>query len=259
MRYLDKFYSSDALAGLLVDVLRKHVAELDKCTVVEPSAGNGQILKYLPRSAIALDIHPNRDGIIKCDFLATPHNGLKHVVYVGNPPFGKCANKAVAFFNRCALDGEVIAMILPRTFEKIFFHNRLNQQWHLEFTHHPDECIFYKDGEEHEVPCVIQIWRKRYHPRPLAKVHNIYFKIVKPEDAEYSIRRVGGRAGKVLEGVAYSPSSTLFVKDLIVGVKEQIKNLYPLIREEASKTVGVRSITPNEIAYLLAKQDNQQT
>lgn len=256
MLSLDKFYSSDGLAHELVNRARHYVGCLDKYTIIEPSAGSGQILKYLPENSLAFDICPDRGGIIKCDFLSTPHNGFKNIVYIGNPPFGKCASKAVAFFNRCALDGEVIAMILPKTFEKIFFHNKLNRQWHLEETYHPDACIFQKDGARHRVPCVIQIWKRKNHLREVVGVNNIYFEIVNQNEAEYSIRRVGGKAGMVLEGVHYSSSSTFFVKDLIVGTKERIKSLYPRIKEEASKTVGVRSITSNEIAYILDEHTN---
>ena len=62
---LDKFYTHPDVAKKFVSIINQNFP-LDKFDlVIKPSAGNGNILQYLPEGSIGLDIQPEGDGIIK--------------------------------------------------------------------------------------------------------------------------------------------------------------------------------------------------
>lgn len=72
-----------------------------------------------------------------------------------------------------------------------------------------------------------------------------YIKFVSKENAQFAIRRVGGRAGKVLEGTNYSESSTYFITSEIPNIKEIIKSVdFSTI---VSNTSGVKSLSKKEL------------
>ena len=68
MDRLDKFYTKKAVVEKCVSIL-----DLDNYEViVEPSAGSGAFLEYLPKNkTVALDIEPDISSIAKMDFFDT--------------------------------------------------------------------------------------------------------------------------------------------------------------------------------------------
>ena len=58
MDNLDKFYTHPDIAKMFVDKINEICPLDDFDMVLEPSAGSGHILKYLPDSAIGMDIKP---------------------------------------------------------------------------------------------------------------------------------------------------------------------------------------------------------
>jgi hypothetical protein len=216
-RALDQFFTCR-------DVATKCVSELVKWTNrqsggwlwVEPSAGRGAFLDAMPYPQIGLDIASARSDVTKADFLNWhPGQTNRRVAVVGNPPFGKNASLARAFVNHAAGFADVIAFILPRTFEKPAFINKLDPRLHLVSQHAVDENSFEFDGAPYSVPTVFQIWERRKTLRPLnAQVtRHPHFSFVSANDAHFAFQRVGARAGLAsIEGLQKSPQSHYFLK-----------------------------------------------
>lgn len=65
---LDKFYTKPDIAEQCVSFLKEKLPLIGKETYLEPSAGDGSFLAYLPRYA-AIDIKPEGPNIQEADFL----------------------------------------------------------------------------------------------------------------------------------------------------------------------------------------------
>ena len=64
---LDKFYTRPDIAKKFVDVVDQYFPLNDFDMVIEPSAGCGNILQYLPSDSIGMDIETEREDIIRRD------------------------------------------------------------------------------------------------------------------------------------------------------------------------------------------------
>lgn len=253
---LDQFYTKPEVVDECLRVLSS-VVDLSTYTLVEPSAGTGSFyikMKALSDNVLGYDLDPKCSGVVERDFLQVNTDEIRGgKVYIGNPPFGKNSSLALKFLNKCGEDGEYVAMILPKTFSKILYQDKVNKNLGLLYEMVvPKDSFIYNDAP-YDVPCVFQVWGKLEHQRGDVDVGVMWIEECSADVAEYSIRRVGGRSGSVLEGVDYSPATTYFVRDLVKGAKQKIHNQYANIKEEASKTVGVRSITLREISYIMNK------
>ncbi len=216
-RALDQFFTCP-------EVATKCVSELVKWTDrqsgdwlwIEPSAGGGAFLDAMPYPQIGLDIASARSDVMKADFLDwRPGKTNRRVAVVGNPPFGKNASLARAFVNHAAGFADVIAFIVPRTFEKPAFINKLDPRLHLVSQHALDESSFEFAGEPYSVPTVFQIWERRITFRPLTPqvTHHPDFSFVPANDAHFAFQRVGARAGLAsVAGLQKSPQSHYFLK-----------------------------------------------
>ena len=103
---LDKFYTTPEVA----ESFSKKVDEICDFSsfdqIVEPSAGSGNFLSYLPDKTIALDLAPEGENIIQQDFFEYEseyhplYNPIR-VLTIGNPPFGSGYMNPLAkgFFN----------------------------------------------------------------------------------------------------------------------------------------------------------------
>jgi hypothetical protein len=167
-KQLDKFYTSDDIAKRFVEVINTHFPLEQYDLVLEPSAGNGNILKYLPENSIGLDLEPEGDNIIQQDFFKyqSPYDPIFNnirIACVGNPPFGSGYMNplAKAFFNHAATFSELIAFIIPAKWQtswKVQF--QLDKSFGLYFTEFLPKNSFVLDGEPYDVPCCMQIWSK---------------------------------------------------------------------------------------------------
>lgn len=258
---MDKFYTNKDIARYYVSRLLNRRMP-DNAIFLEPSAGDGAFYSPLIDAGcqvLGLDIEPAFPGIVKQDFFRFNIDGWgknRPIVTVGNPPFGKISTQAVQFFNHAANHSEIIAFILPRTFRKLSIQKQLNKYFHIVFDENLPKFAFMKDGIMHDVPCCWQIWKRkkqqRIDPVPPDVSHLINYTL--PKLADFSVRRVGGRAGKVLNGTDYSPSSTYFIKEVKKGIREVMKSIdWSTIR---NNTVGVRSISKAEIAFALCGDSN---
>jgi len=165
---LDKFYTQPKVAKQFVDIINKHFSLDDYDLIIEPSAGNGNILQYLPSRSIGIDIEPESNDIIKQDFLeyVSPYHPLYNrikIACIGNPPFGSGYMNplAKAFFNHAATFSELIAFIVPAKWQtswKVQF--QLDKSFGLYFSEFLPKYSFLLDEEPYNVPCCMQIWSK---------------------------------------------------------------------------------------------------
>ena len=220
---LDQFYTRPETAEACLALFAARLPGFRADLFVEPSAGDGVFLERLPEPRYGIDIMPAASGIDTGDFLAwTPDGGVETIAVVGNPPFGKNGAKAIAWFNHSARFAEVIAFIMPASLMKGSMQDRLDNRFHL-LAEIPLLAEPFRAGSVwHQVNTVFQIWKRGSDRRPKSvrkTTHQDFRFVANAAEADFVIRRVGGRAGKILPSIVgsadtrgYSPSSNLFVK-----------------------------------------------
>ena len=165
---LDKFYTHPDIAKRFVDIIDNIFSLKNFDLILEPSAGNGNILQYLPENSIGLDIEPEAENIIKQDFFEyqSPYdpifNNIK-IACIGNPPFGSgyLNPLAKAFFNHAATFSDLIAFIVPAKWNsswKVQF--QLDKNFGLYYSEVLPKNSFLLDEKPYNVPCCMQIWSK---------------------------------------------------------------------------------------------------
>jgi hypothetical protein len=165
---LDKFYTHPDIAKKFVGIIDNIFPLKNFDLILEPSAGNGNILQYLPENSIGLDIEPEAENIIKQDFFQyhSPYdpifNNIK-IACIGNPPFGSGYMNplAKAFFNHAATFSDLIAFIVPAKWNsswKVQF--QLDKNFGLYYSEVLSKNSFLLDKKPYNVPCCMQIWSK---------------------------------------------------------------------------------------------------
>ena len=107
----DKYYTPIDLAKYCIDKTYEIIGKENITDIIEPSAGNGSFSNQL--DCIAYDIEPEREGIIKQDYLKLDLPYKKGRCIIGNPPYGRCLNLAQKFYKQAIKQGDYIAFILP--------------------------------------------------------------------------------------------------------------------------------------------------
>lgn len=243
---LDKFYTKPVVAERLFCLVKEYTTNPQ--TFLEPSAGNGVflgLLTSLSDNVIAFDISPDASGITQADFLSQDVGKVD--VVIGNPPFGKNSSLAVKFFNKCAeWQPEVIAFVLPRTFKKPRFWERLDDRYSLAYSEDCPKDSFLASGVTYDVPCCLQVWIRE--PRTFSLPKNT--ELLKETDVLPSIfvRRVGGRAGRVVEEYTKSSTYQLTHSEEVVELLDSFSNRF---NEFAGNTSGVKSITLHEMEDII--------
>ena len=171
---LDKFYTHPDIAKMFVDKINEICPLDDFDMVLEPSAGSGNILRYLPDNAIGMDLKPTdlirvgQTQILQQDFFEykSPYDPLTNpikIAVVGNPPFGTGYMNPLAkgFFNHSAKFAHIIAFIVPAKNQSSWkVHKQLDPNFGLYFSEILPKNSFVKDGKPHDVNCCMQIWSK---------------------------------------------------------------------------------------------------
>jgi hypothetical protein len=245
---LDQFYTREDIALNCVNVLRSF---MDTNRVwIEPSAGEGVFLKYVPE-AIGYDIDPKNSRIQKANFLdiSIPEG----CVIFGNPPFGRQGTLAKQFIKHAGAHAKWIGFILPRSFVKPSMQNAFPPLFHLKHTEDLPKKAFIIDGTPYHVPCVFQIWKKELEPRTVDTVHIAkgFIFVKKIEKYTLAFRRVGGYAGRcslpednLSTQTHYfirleDPTSAQFIVD------ESHRHTFP------TNTTGPRSLSKGEAIHFL--------
>ena len=132
---------------------------------LEPSAGNGAFLPWLPHYE-AYDLYPEAEEIKRQDFL-TFTSDRENFITVGNPPFGSRSKLAIDFFNKAAKYSNVIAFIVPVSFMKWNVQKELDKNFHLIDYFYLEPNSFLDRDKDFSVRTVFQIWSKdKYIDKP---------------------------------------------------------------------------------------------
>lgn len=210
---LDKFYTIPTISNKCLDIIGTKYNWDTWDLVVEPSAGNGSFLTKIPTSKkIGIDIEPEHADIIKKNFFEyEPPSGIKNILVVGNPPFGRVSSLAIKFFNHAAQWCNVIAFIIPKTFRRISLQNKLHKKFHLMYDEEiPSEpCSF---SPPMQVKCCFQIWEKKDEDRDIVKLLTKHAdwdflpngpldnlgQPTPPKDADFALLAYGGNCGRIV-------------------------------------------------------------
>lgn len=265
-RKLDQFYTDSLLASQLthrlVGYLRESQASLASPVLfLEPSAGEGVFLEALWKedatlAAYGCDLDPKHPCVVRGNFFQWVQPAPGSWVVFGNPPFGKNATLAVQFFNHAATFAEVIAFIVPRTFEKKSLKNRLSPAFDLVDEVAIAPLSFHFEGERVAVPCVFQIWHRLPSSQtrsrlPTLSSHRDFTFQKHPAGAAFAFQRVGAAAGrtKPLDAPHVAPPSHYFMVPREGLSGEELRRRLDAIDWQPIKerTAGNPSISKSEL------------
>lgn len=237
----EQYFTPGRLAEQCLELLEAHHRLDSFDLVVEPSAGEGVFYDRLPvGTRVGLDIDPRHPGLVRADFLTwTPPHTSTRTLTIGNPPFGQRAAMAVDFVEHACTYSDVVAFILPRSFNKYTFQNRVRRDFHLVDSL---ECSEFAtpSGVSVEVRAVFQVWEKRSELREMVQLpdthpdfemkHAHLSRVSELELArlrreyEFTIPQVGANfSPRPVETVV--KGSHWFIKTHTVGVRERFEQL----------------------------------
>ena len=149
----DKYYTPPNLANYIVNKTKEIIGEHNITEYLEPSAGNGVFLNYLPTNTLAYDIEPEDDRIVKQDYLSLDLEYKKGRLVIGNPPFGEKNTLSVKFYNKSVEISDYIAFILP-----ISQYNNNQQMYKFDLIY--SENLGKKNYSDREIHCCFNIYKR---------------------------------------------------------------------------------------------------
>lgn len=158
----NQFYTPDIIAYQCWEKFKEIIkVDISEYTFVEPSAGLGTFLKFLPKGSIGMDIEPMGENIKKQDYFNwIPDNDKKYIVF-GNPPFGLRGHTALKFINHSCF-ADYICFILPQLFEsdgKGSPRKRI-KSFNLVYSEKLSSFFSTPENQNVKINCVFQIWAK---------------------------------------------------------------------------------------------------
>lgn len=260
---LDQFYTKENIAKKLFECLNNHY-KIENYFLFEPSAGTGSFCRLFHSNSLAIDCEPKSNLIIKKDFFDINEKSFKTnlpILTIGNPPFGKNSSLALKFLNKSGIFSEVVAFVLPKTFKKKEYQNKILKNLHLVFEEDLPKHSFEHNSKNYDVPCVFQIWEKREEERNvfLLKKESDLFDFVSKEQADFAIRRVGVYAGKIYSKYEnYKPSSHYYIRlnNTLNKLEfiELFNSLFNKFQKVAHNTAGNPSLSKGEMIEILEKE-----
>lgn len=252
---LDQFYTNPLIAKICLKEVETYLGKR-KIVYLEPAAGTGSFSNLI-KNVFSIDLDPKNKKIKKGDFLLQTYKSIfgkkinsKNVCSIGNPPFGKNSSLAIKFFNHAAKMSDTIAFILPKTFRKKSIQNKLNKNFWLVKDLDLPKNSFIHNNQQHDTPCCFQIWEKRDEERVvLLKKESNLFDFVKKENADFAVRRVGGRSGKAISDFRNCATVSHYFIKVKKGTVEELLNKINNIdfSKEINSTAGVRSLSKSEL------------
>lgn len=265
---LDQFFTKEEVAAECVKELNSiyNINQFD--LIIEPSAGTGSFTKSLftttEKISIEIDqklceINPNY--LHQSFFDYNPEINNRKILVIGNPPFGTQNKLSVDFFNHAANFADVIAFIIPRTWNKQSIHNRLNKKFILVKTIDLNKDCFY-GNKKTNVKCCFQIWKKSLLDRvkekkcishkdwdflPYIKSKN---NLSPPSNADFIILAYGCNSGQIsMDLFKWRPKSVHFIKSKI-GKKKLIKRFSDLNFSCANNSARQSSLCKGDLVRL---------
>lgn len=258
---IDKYYTKNNIVDLCIDSIKKNLNININDLIIEPSAGNGSFIKgikSLTNNFRFYDLEPENKEITKQDYLLYDYSETKKNIsihIIGNPPFGRQSSLAIKFIKKSCEFCNTVSFILPKSFKKDSLKKTFPLNFHLIFETDLPEKSFIVNGEEHDVPCVFQIWEKKNTNRHISeKLEPFNFMFVKKtEQPDISFRRVGVNAGTIdtdtndksiqshyfIKFTNKNSSENTIYKDILKKLSE--------IKYEFNNTVGPKSISKQEL------------
>lgn len=231
----EAYWTAPALARRCVEFAAATVPFEGFDLVVDPSAGRGAFLTLLPpEKRVALDLRPQHPEVRRGDFLSwSPPRTAGRTLTIGNPPFGSRAALAMAFIARAATYSDAFAFVLPRSFNKYTFQNRVPADFHLLASFDCDQFCG-EDGRPKAVRAVFQVWERRPYPRPRVEpdashphfaMRHRHLSRTSPDEIarvrrefDFAIAQVG-RNFRPKDVDAVTRGSHWFIKALVPGVR----------------------------------------
>lgn len=118
----DKYYTGNANATISWICLREWIKALglENVTIVDPAAGDGALLNVIEDYPFkGYDLFPEREDIIKNDFINNPNIYEKGDVVFMNPPFGSRGKLCKTFIEESLKQCELVGCIVPNSFVKV--------------------------------------------------------------------------------------------------------------------------------------------
>lgn len=150
---LDKYYTSPELAKYCVEKTKEIIGGDNITEYIEPSAGAGVFLDYLDKPYLAYDIEPEDKRVVKQDWLTVVLEYKKGRCVIGNPPFGKRNNLAVAFYKKSINLCDFISFILP-----ISQYNNNQQMYEFDLVY--SENLGLQKYIDRDIKCCLNIYRR---------------------------------------------------------------------------------------------------
>lgn len=244
----DKFYTKNDVAIKLIELV-----DLSKYyCVIEPSAGKGSFSKNINHdNLISLDIDPEDDSITKMDWFDFQYKKSGKVLVIGNPPFGNQGSLALNFIKKCdELKVDTIAFILPKSFKKETFKNKIPEFYHLLKEVDLDDNSYTLLGNNYSVPSIFQIWDRKSFVREKTKLKtksDLITFVKKTDNPDYSFRRVGFYAGMIYDEINEKSEQSHY----FVNSSNEIKNFLKNYKWDHNNTAGPRSIGKSEIIKII--------
>ena len=178
------------------------------------------------------------------------NNNTQKIHIVGNPPFGRQSSLAIKFIKKSCTFCASISFILPKSFKKDSLKKTFPLNFHMLYEIDLPEKSFLVNKQEHNVPCIFQIWvKKTYNREVIEKLepHNFIF-VEKTTNPSISIRRVGVNAGTIdVNSANKSVQSHYFIRFTNTNDLEKNIDLLKSIVYDSNNTVGIKSIGKQEL------------
>ena len=255
---IDKFYTKKEVALYCINLLKQYITINIDDLVIEPSAGNGAFIdaiKSLRCNYEFYDLEPEHEEIIKQDYLLSNTNtntntNSQKIHILGNPPFGRQSSLAIKFIKKSCEFCASISFILPKSFKKDSLKKTFPLNYHLLYEIDLPEKSFLVNKQEHDVPCIFQIWIKKTYNREVSEKlepHNFIF-VKKTNNPSISFRRVGVNAGTIdVNSSNKSVQSHYFIRFTNTNDLEKNIELLKSIVYDSNNTVGPKSIGKQEL------------
>jgi hypothetical protein len=255
---IDKYYTTQEIVKNCIDLIKKYISiNKHDDIIIEPSAGNGSFInsiKILCDNHLFYDLKPEHTDIVKKDFLKFNKNTVlykyKKIHIIGNPPFGRQSSLAIKFIKKCCEFCDTISFILPKSFKKTSLKNKIPLNFHLLLEKDLPPDSFIINDIKHDVPCVFQIWIKKYYDRIKEPKHisKYFYFVTKNDRPDLAIRRIGANAGKVYDDIHNKNiNSHYFIKIKSINKNNTISLIKKYNYNLFNNSVGPLSISKQEL------------
>lgn len=240
--------------NILYNLLESYGLNISDYQFVEPSAGAGAFLSYLPEDTIAMDIESfNNSKIIIQDFFDWEPDPNKKYIVIGNPPFGLRGQQALRFINKALSFADFCAFILPPLFNSDGRGTPKKRiQGYLAYTGPCSSDYHYPDGSNVDVATIYQIWTNNEN------FGQVVDQVEKPEGFQIYSLSDGGTPGttrnkdKLYICDFYLPSTCFGKENVhIIDSFEELpqRRGYGVILDDKSKFDKIKKIDWSETAF----------